>query len=651
MGAAGAPAPAAPPSHLPPVPKAHGPLALRVTYPPTDAIVDVQDSSFLFGSAGTGDAWVTVNGVPAQVWPNGGWVAWIPFPADSIMRFEIAARTPTDSARLEYLVRRRPRFAPPSAGVWIDSTSLAPRGRVWIARDEYLRLSARAAEGATVRLRLPGGAVVPLVAEVRPDEVPAAIRDFDRDTANLLVPIRPDRYAGVLRGRAVGADLGPVLPPAAQPLPPAVAAAPPGCNAPGAPCQAGGASSTAAPPDTAAPMLEAMLGSDTARVRWPLQVTLTDTVPTVALLADDPRRPGDADSLTVGRAAPAATYHWFFPSGTRALVGARINDDVRLALSPEDEAWVAAGDARALPPGTPAPRAVVGSVTITPRDDRVVLRIPVGDRLPFRIDETDRAIALTFYGGAGNLNWIRYGPVAADTLVRRVSWTQRAAGAVGLDVELARPVWGYRARWSRTDLLLEIRRPPAVDKGHPLRGRLVVVDPGHPPAGATGPTGLREADANLAVAVRLGELLRDAGARVVMTRESDVPVDLWPRVRLADSLGADLLISIHNNALPDGVNPFTNNGTSVFYNHPRSLPLARAIQRALVRRLGVRDLGVGRADLALARPTWMPAVLCEGLFMILPDQEHALRTPEGRELYARGVLEGIQEFLKQTSGR
>jgi N-acetylmuramoyl-L-alanine amidase len=162
---------------------------------------------------------------------------------------------------------------------------------------------------------------------------------------------------------------------------------------------------------------------------------------------------------------------------------------------------------------------------------------------------------------------------------------------------------------------------------------------------------MREADANLAVAVRLGELLRDAGARVVMTRESDVPVDLWPRVRLADSLGADLLISIHNNALPDGVNPFTNNGTSVFYNHPRSLPLARAIQRALVRRLGVRDLGVGRADLALARPTWMPAVLCEGLFMILPDQEHALRTPEGRELYARGVLEGIQEFLKQTSGR
>ena len=93
-------------------------------------------------------------------------------------------------------------------------------------------------------------------------------------------------------------------------------------------------------------------------------------------------------------------------------------------------------------------------------------------------------------------------------------------------------------------------------------------------------------------------------------------MDLWPRVQLAEQAGAELLVSIHNNALPDGVNPFTNNGTSVYYNQPRSLPLARAIQAALVRRLGLRDLGFGRGDLALVRGTWMPSVLTEGLFMI-----------------------------------
>ena len=148
---------------------------------------------------------------------------------------------------------------------------------------------------------------------------------------------------------------------------------------------------------------------------------------------------------------------------------------------------------------------------------------------------------------------------------------------------------------------------------------------------------------------RCADLLQQAGAEVIMTRTTDVAVDLWPRVKLADSLNADLLVSIHNNALPDGVNPFTNNGTSVFYNHPRSVPLAMEVQRALVQSLGLRDLGVGRGDLALVRPTWMPAILCEGLFMMLPDQENALRQPEGQRLYAEGVFNGIREFLKQRA--
>ena len=36
-------------------------------------------------------------------------------------------------------------------------------------------------------------------------------------------------------------------------------------------------------------------------------------------------------------------------------------------------------------------------------------------------------------------------------------------------------------------------------------------------------------------------------------------------------------MSIHNNALPDGVNPFLNNGTSVLYYHPQSRELAEAV--------------------------------------------------------------------------
>jgi N-acetylmuramoyl-L-alanine amidase len=204
--------------------------------------------------------------------------------------------------------------------------------------------------------------------------------------------------------------------------------------------------------------------------------------------------------------------------------------------------------------------------------------------------------------------------------------------------------------WERDDLVLEIRRPPAIEGGHPLRGRVIALDPGHPPAGANGPTGLREAEANLAIALALKPMLEAEGARVVLTRTADVPLDLWPRVALAQAAGAELLVSIHNNALPDGLNPFTNSGASVYYNQPRSIPLARAVQAALVRRLGVRDLGIGRGDLALVRPTWMPSVLTEGLFMILPEQEAALRSPEGVRRYAEAVRDGVREFLRGRAG-
>ena len=135
----------------------------------------------------------------------------------------------------------------------------------------------------------------------------------------------------------------------------------------------------------------------------------------------------------------------------------------------------------------------------------------------------------------GDVDWIRYGP--ADSLIRRVSWRQAAADEVTLTFELEQPVWGYRARWDRTDLLLDIRRPPAIDAGDPLRGRLIAVDPGHPPGGAMGPTGLREADANLAVALELRRLLEGAGAQVLMTRVTDSVVELWPRVQFAEQAG------------------------------------------------------------------------------------------------------------------
>jgi N-acetylmuramoyl-L-alanine amidase len=620
---------------LPPVPKVEGPIQLHVVYPRANEPVSAGDSTFIFGSAGTGDATLTVNGHAVPLAPNGAWLAWVPISNDSVITFEITARNAADSATLVHVVRRAPRFVAPAAPVWIDTLSFAPARRAWWPADEPLPISVRAAEGATVRLVLPDGRAIPLTADRVPVEVPAGIRAFDRDTGNLITPTRADRYSGTIRGIALGAPLGPLvgtLPPDGGPVPMVPPDSMKCCADPG---------QGAAP---AMPVVEAIIGADTARAFWPLRLSLLDSVPALVAFDDDTAGLGQSDSLTVGRARPGATYHWFFPTGTRTVATGRLGDDLRVRLSREQEAWVPAADARPLPSGLPALRTTIGSLTLTPSADRLTLRIPAGARVPFRVEEERNRLTLRLYSAVGDIDWIRLGP--GDPYLRDVRWLQATSDEVTITVDLEAPVWGYRTRWVRNDLLFEIRRPPVVDSLHPLAGRLILIDPGHPPLGATGPTGLREAEANLAVAFQLRDLLVAEGARVILSRTTDQALDLWPRVRMADTTGAEILVSIHNNALPDGVNPFTNNGASVFYNQPRSLPLAQAVQRALVRRLGVRDLGVGRGDLALVRPTWMPSILTEGLFMMVPEQEAALREQLGQRRYALAVRDGLVAWLR-----
>ena len=617
------------------------PPSVRVVYPAPEDLVRATDSSFLLGSVDSGDVRLTINGTRVRVWPNGAWLAWLPFPAESVMRFRIEAWRGGDSTVLVYPVRRDRRFLPGEAragGAWIDTMSLSPSGQMWLPASEYVTFSTRAAEGSTVRLLLPNGSTVQLMPQRQPQEVLPAIRAFERDTTKLRTPDEL-RYVGVVRGVALGPHPGPVLRGLSPSFVQALGRAALRCVT-GQLCPSPYAELVA--PEGGWAILEAALAGDTVRARWPLQVALLDTLPVVTEFDDDTTGSGKTDSLTPGRAIPGGAYQWFFPTGTRAAVTARYNDDLRIRLSPDADAWIPSADARPLPPGVPAPTAIVGSVTMTSSPDRVSIRIPLTQRVPFQVVEDERTLTLHFYSAVGDVDWIRYG---GDSLVRRLSWSQSRRDELSFTADLTEPVWGYRTRWSRNDLLFEIRRPPRLSAKDPLRGRIIALDPGHPPLGATGPTGLREADANLAVALRLRTMLRAAGARVFMTRVADTAVDLWSRVATAEASNAELLVSIHNNALPDGVNPFTNNGSSVFYNQPRSLPLAAEIQHSLVRRLRLPDLGVGRADLAVIRPTWMPAVLCEGMFVILPDQEARLRSAEGQRSYARGILDGLRRFL------
>ncbi len=597
------------PVGAPPAPgPARDSLRISVVYPgPTD-VIQSHDSAFLFGAVrgGAGPASLTLDGRPVPVLANGAWLAWVPLPDDTVAPFQLVARAGSDSAVTTLPARIAPRFHPPSGrAAWIDTTSFTPSGSLALPAGEGIRLAVRAAPGAAVRLVLPWGSAVPLVPDSLPAEPPWGVRAFALDTAAYRLPPATGRYVGWL---------------------PAAALCPDG--------------------RTACGTLEvAVAGGDTARARWPLTLGLVDlTFPTVVVLNDDAAHTGTTDSLTAGRAVPGGTYNWFFPTGTTAVLSGRWNDEVRLQLSRDAVAWVNAADVVTLPAGSPPPGGTVGSARLVAGTKSVMLRVPLPARVPFQVTEGERSLTLRIYGGASDINWMQYG--GTDPLVARLRYAQPAADEVTITLELSRRVWGYRTRFDGRDLLLEVRRPPAIDPAHPLRGRTIVLDPGHPPLGAKGPTGLEEPVATLAVALKAKQLLEGAGATVLLTRVDATPVELFPRTRFAELHDADVLVSIHANALPDGVNPFTSSGTSVYYFQPRSTALARELDRALVAELGVRDLGMGRGDYALVRPTWMPAALTEGLFIMIPEQEAMLASDAGQWRYARGIARGIENFLR-----
>lgn len=585
-----APAPQTPPP-LPAIPAVDGPVAIRVVYPPPNHLIESRDSNFILGSVGTGRATLRINGTPVDVRPNGAFLAFLPNPPATAPRYELVAANGADTARQVLPIRVQEEIRVPlslTGRLAVDSASITPRA---------------------------------------PGTPPMLLRGDDRVRVGVRAPTNATAWV--------------VWPGGSQWL---VAAG-------------GDSTSTAWTTDVTARALRdgatlyVMRPPDTLRFAL-LRPDLVDSVaPRWVRTNDIPIRP-DTDRTIYGRPTPGGTYKWFLMPGTLLESTARLSGYTRLRLDSALEIWVADGEIVPVAAGTPAPRRVALNARVRAAADWVDLVIPIqgGERPAYLVEEADRSIKLTLYGTRANTDIIQY--TDNDTLVRTVEWRQALDDRAELTLRLSQRVYGYLALWENGSFVLRVRRAPTLDSRHPLRGLTIVVDPGHPPAGSTGPTGLYEADAVLPIGERLRQLLEERGARVVMTRTTQEPVDLALRPIISRRSGAHAFVSIHLNAYGDGVNPLVaRNGTGTYYFRTLSEPLARPVQRALVRHLGLPNLGVYYDNLAVVRQTWMPSILAEGAFVIIPEQEAALRTPEFQERYARGLADGLEDYFRWLAGQ
>jgi N-acetylmuramoyl-L-alanine amidase len=617
--------PAAAPARLPPVPERTGPLYLDVVYPPNGATLGARDSTFIFGSTGTGRASVLVNGDSVAVAANGAFLGFLPIPRDGV--YHVVALAGAQTQRTDVRVKLPEQPGPPPAGqATIADGSIYPTGAWAVPAGTAVEVGFQGTPGGEAALLLPDGSVVPMLEQTATESLTEGVRNFGIQPARLNAAERPlawSRYGAAFAAMELSAGDARVPSPEL-------------------------ANGQAPSQDIAGTARVRLVVQGDTAVR-PLRLNLAVLQPGEArvALAVPPSPGADAPDQVRASPGPDGTWSYFWPPATRLEITAQHNDQYRVALGAGLGAWIDRSLVQLLPPGAMPPRARVGTVRLHGDSDAVDIRFSMTARVPFDVRQGDGFIEVTLYDATADTGWLQYG--ATDPFVRRAEWSQPLDGVYRLRLDLAGWPWGYRATWEPGgDLVVRVRKPPRIDPAAPLRGLTIAVDPGHPPGGAISPYRITEAQVNLGIARHLQALLQAAGGRVVMTRNDSLPVGLYARTALADSQNADLLVSIHNNAFPDGVDPYTNSGTSAYYFHAPSAELARDLDQELVAELGLRDLGIGRSSLALVRnPTWMPAVLTETMFMMIPQQGAALSNPAVQQRIAEAHLRGIERFLRE----
>jgi N-acetylmuramoyl-L-alanine amidase len=236
--------------------------------------------------------------------------------------------------------------------------------------------------------------------------------------------------------------------------------------------------------------------------------------------------------------------------------------------------------------------------------------------------------------------------------------------------------------------------PPALARGKVDRLVVVALDPGHggEDPGATGPSGLREKDVVLAIALQLRERLNALpGMRAMLTRDDDFFVPLHERVRKARRVQADLFVSIHADAFMTAA----ARGASVFALSQggatstaarwmadrenaadlvggvnikaRDPSLARAlldmsttaqikdslhVGREVLGQIGrvgkLHKGAVEQAGFAVLKAPDIPSILVETAFISNPEEEANLRDPAYQARLVEALVTGMKRYFAKN---
>ena len=249
-----------------------------------------------------------------------------------------------------------------------------------------------------------------------------------------------------------------------------------------------------------------------------------------------------------------------------------------------------------------------------------------------------------------NLEFSKARPGAKKVVIPSIPATLEAAASPTEEAEPTEEAWAPPEIKEVKVSTPEITKPKPVEITKiplTLTGKTIVIDAGHGgrDPGYVGKSGIFEKFLNLKIALKLEKLLKEAGAKVIMTRTKDISTKDRNIVNLANSKRADLFVDIHLNCY---FSPRIG-GTETYYFNPQSKKFAGIMQKALCKTIKSRNRGIKKVTYYTIHHTKMPAVLVEAVYLTNPKEEKLILQPEFQSQVAYGMYKGIKEYVKISS--
>ncbi|OKP91426.1 N-acetylmuramoyl-L-alanine amidase [Paenibacillus sp. P32E] len=241
----------------------------------------------------------------------------------------------------------------------------------------------------------------------------------------------------------------------------------------------------------------------------------------------------------------------------------------------------------------------------------------------------------------------RHFPYFQSEEVQLKSWTIKQITKLGGDPFLPQREYRGAGRSKRSPAknydLSSTRLQEGICPERRYQMKTAIIDGGHgkKDSGGIGESGKLEKDFNLAMVLKVKELLKNnPEINVILTRSTDVFVELVDRAKIANKAGADVFISIHANA-----GDAEAKGSETLYTKDIDKPFATIIHKYLMAATGLTDRRCRYQNLSVCRNTTMPAALIEPGFLTNPEEEDLLFNEEFQNKLAVAMAQGICEYL------